>query len=70
MNEEMVLGWILKGFGALLGVTWLVLSALGQLLASFGCLLGTSWALLAVSWLLCGASRLHFGSQDRPRPRF
>ena len=45
------------------------IAALGHDLYRGG-LLGTSWTLLAVSWLLCGAARLHFGSQDRPRPRF
>ena len=45
------------------------IAALGRNLYRGG-LLGTSWTHLAVSWLLCGASRLHFGSQDRPGPRF
>ena len=45
----------------------LLIAALGRNLYRGG-LLGTSWTLLAVSWLLCGAARLHLGSQDRPRP--
>ena len=57
------LGRHLTGFCSLLGGCWLLL---GTSWAS----LGPSWTLLAVSWPLCGAARLHFGSQDRSRPRF
>ena len=57
-------------FGRLLSVSWPAFGrpwpALGPSWALLGRLLGTSWALLAgleTSWA-------HFGSQERPKPRF
>ena len=74
LRKKRVLGWILEGSGALLAVSgpafvhsWPAPGLSGVLL---GRLLGTSGALLAASWPRWGASGPHFGSQERPKPRF
>ena len=74
LRTKRVLGWILEGSGALLGVpgpafvhSWPAPGLSGVLL---GRLLGTSGELLAVFWPRWGASEPHFGSQVRPKPRF
>ena len=74
LRKKRVLGWILEGSGVLLGVpgpafvhSWPAPGLSGVLL---GRLSGTSGALLAVSWPRWGASGPHFGSQERPKPRF
>ena len=49
--------------GRLLGALGALLGALGSPLAAPGASLGRSWSVWRTSWA-------HFGSQERPKPRF
>ena len=63
-------GLLWDALGAFWGTLGVLLGALGALLGALGCPFSAPGASLGRSWSVWRTSWAHFGSQERPRPRF